>query len=75
MVLSVAWLTRVCVEGALITLSRACQSLFIDVQLQLSIDSGERLAAILGTVVDSVCVFGGLSLRSRSLTLKKPRIT
>lgn len=73
MVPSAVWLTRVCVEGALITLSQACQSLFTDVQLQLSADSGERLVAILGAVVDSVCVFGGLSLRS--LTLRKPRMT
>ena len=64
--------SRVCVEGALITLVWACQSLFIDLQLQLSAVSGKRLDAALGAVVESVCAFGGLSLSSRSLTLRKP---
>lgn len=62
----------VCVEGALITLVWACQSLFIDLQLQLSAVSSKRLDAALGAVVESVCAFGGLSLSSRSLTLRKP---
>lgn len=62
----------VCVEGALIALAWTCQSLFIDLQLQLSAVSGKRLDAALGAVVESACAFGGLSLSSRSLTLRKP---
>lgn len=65
----------VCVEGVLIALAQACQSLFIDLQPQLSAVSGKRLDATLGAVVESVCAFGGLSLSSRSLTLRKPRMT
>lgn len=64
-----------CLCGGGFNSTWACQSLFIDLQLQLPAVSGERLVVILGAVVDSVCGFGGLALSSRSLTLRKPRMT